>query len=181
MKILILMPCSEAWTYHAMGIYNALPTDVKEKTFCMPTYMDYLVQTKISPDWIHAYYDCAVSVKALYQAAEMTGEHFVLIGNTLADLPFDAIFNFQDEQFDLPYEDKFIKKLDELVKDIPALKSYTAALHQADESKMALHNYVATADFITDYLDTEVDFDHIKEKYVGRLKFKQGGEEFNGH
>lgn len=50
MKILILMPCSEAWTYHATGIYKALPQDVKEITFAMPMYMEYLVDTKISQD-----------------------------------------------------------------------------------------------------------------------------------
>ena len=173
MKILILMPCSEAWTYHATGIYKALPQEVKEITFAMPMYMEYLVDTKISQDWIHAYFDSAVTVKALYKAAQMKNENLVVIGNTIKDLEFDAVFNFQDEAFDMEYDDKFISKLDELVKEIPELKSYTAGLHEAHESKMPLHNYVATADFITDYLQTDPQLDRVKEKYLGRLRFKE--------
>lgn len=48
MKILVLMPLDEKNTYTAAGIYKALPAKVKDITFSMPMFMDYIVGTKAS-------------------------------------------------------------------------------------------------------------------------------------
>ena len=49
MKILVLMPCDEKMTYYAATIYKNMPKEIKEVSFMMPMYMDFLVNNKIAP------------------------------------------------------------------------------------------------------------------------------------
>ena len=69
MKILILMPCDEQHVYTSEGIWKALPKELKENTFVMPMFMEYLVITKQVKDWIEALFFALLSAKKLYQAA----------------------------------------------------------------------------------------------------------------
>lgn len=178
MKILILMPLQEQYTYAGMGIYKAMPQEIKDVTFVMPMYMDYLVQTKLTDDWISAAFDAIVSVRNTYNTAVEHDYDMVVIGNAPAECEFDAVFNFQDIEEELPYVDKFIEKIKELIatsdkadeEEKNSLLAVIGNLHEASESKLSLINCVATADFITSYLKTDPKLDKIKLEYERRLK-----------
>lgn len=83
MKILVLMPLDEKNTYMAIGIYGNLPHEIKDKTFCMPAFMDYLVNVKVSPNYEYALFDTLLSANKLYQAAE--DDDLIIIGNMSKD------------------------------------------------------------------------------------------------
>lgn len=172
MKMLILMPCDEQHVYAATAIYNALPQELKDNTFAMPMFMEYLRDTNQVGNWVKALFYTILAAEGLY-AATPKNENFILIGNIGNEFKFDVVFNFQDIDESLPYEDKFMDMCQNIVKDEPSLFQYIAELHQADESKMALQNCVATADFITDYIASEPDLAAIKEKFKDRIPFKE--------
>lgn len=161
------MPLNEAWSYMANGIYRAMPVEVRDKTFVMPMFMEYCVTTKIAPNWMYAVYDALITVRQVYDTAK--DDDLIVIGNCDADLKFDAVFNFQDIEEDLPYSDKYVEKLKTIVKDDEKLSSYLV-LHEAEESKMPLHNCAATADFLTDYLATDPHLEDIKKEFQKKLK-----------
>ena len=169
MKILVLMPLDEKWTYIATGLYRALPNDVRDKTFTMPMFMQYCITTKTAQNWAYAVYNAVVAAKHVYEAAEKAQDDLIVIGNCSADLEFDAIFNFQDPDEDLPYEDRYVDKLKLLVKDDEVLSSWLK-LHEGSESKMPLHNYAASADFLTAYLDTDPHLEKIRDEYKDKVK-----------
>lgn len=172
MKILLLMPIDEPHTVAATTIYRDLPNEVRERTFSMPMYMQYLVTTKIAPNWEYALVDTMFASKKLLST--LTSEDdYLLIGNAPADEKFDAVFNFQDIELDEKYEDKFLAKVAELVKADEKLYNLVSNLHKADESKMCLHNCLATADFLAAYMGTDPHLDKIKAKYEKTLDFKE--------
>ena len=173
MKILILMPLDEKWVYMANGIYSALPAKAKDVTFGMPIFMQYCMTTKATPNWIYAVYDALVAVRSVYEAAK--DEDLIIIGNCSKDLEFDEIFNFQDIEEDMPFEDKFMEKIQELVKEDESLTKYVNNLYTNDDSKMALHNITATADFIAAYLETDPKIEQIKNEYKDKIKLKKYG------
>lgn len=47
MKILVLMPCDERMTYIAAKIYKELPNEIKDITFSMPMFMDFLISSEV--------------------------------------------------------------------------------------------------------------------------------------
>lgn len=173
MRMLIMMPCDEQHVYAATGIYNALPEELKQITFPMPMFMEYLRDTKQCDNWVKSIFYTMISAEELYMSSVRDGEDFILIGNIGNEFKFDVIFNFQEIDESLPYEDLFMKKCQDIVKDEPSLLQYIAALHTADESKMALQNCKATADFIADYMASEPDLDALKEQYKDKINFKE--------
>ncbi len=170
MKILVLMPLDEKWIYMANGIYNALPVETRERTFVMPMFMQYCITTKIADNWAYAVYDAVVAAKKVYETATNAKDDLIIIGNCAADLEFDAVFNFQDLEEDLPYEDKYIEKLRLVVKEDEDLTKWLV-MHEAEESKMSLHNCRATADFLDAYLKTDPHIDEIREMFKDKLDF----------
>lgn len=179
MKILVLMPCDEQHVYAAAGIYKALPNEVKEITFPMPMFMDYLIETKIIGNWIMAFFDSLVSAKNLYCTAEQSNDNLIILGTAPADFEFDAVFNFQDIEESLPYEDKFLEKIREAVKSDEKLTMMVSNLYGGDKSKLALRNCEATADFLTKYLQTDVKnkLDVLYKEYEKQLKGMKKYEE----
>lgn len=168
MKILVLMPLDERYTYLAAAIYKCLPKDVQEHTLCMPAFMDYMVNVKLCPNWEYALFDTILTAEKVYSA---TGdENLIILGNINADCKFDIVFNFQDNYEDLPYEDKFLEQMQKLAKGEPKLEALVNNVHVASESKMTLHNCEATANFLTDYLATDPKLDEIKKEYEIKLK-----------
>lgn len=161
------MPLDEKWVYMANGIYNALPHNVKDITFAMPMFMQYCITTKEAPNWLYATFDALVAAKAVYAAA--VEKDLVVIGNCSKDFKFDVIFNFQDIEEDLPFEDKLMSKTQELVKDSEDLYKYINNLYTNEDSSMPLHNIVATADFITAYLETDPKIEQIKKEYKDKV------------
>lgn len=171
MKILVLMPCDEQHVYAATAIYQALPADVKKQTFAMPMFMQYIVTVRHLNNWVEAFFDTFLGMKAVYKTAEQEKDDLIVIGNAPRNLKFDVVFNFQDIEEALPYEDKFLEKIKEICSDEPVLLRTIADLHKADESIFALMNCTATADFLAAYLQTDPHLEEIKAKYQDKLKF----------
>lgn len=174
MKILVLMPCDERAVYAAAGIYRNMSKDVREKSFFMPLYMDYLKQMNLSTNWVESFFDALVSAKRLINSAD-ENDDLIIFGNVGRDLcEFDAIFNFQDIEKSLPYEDKFLEKIKEIVGESDLLSAYVSNLHLASESKMSLQDCAATADFLGAYIKTDVEkkVKKIKEEYEKKIGVK---------
>jgi len=172
MRILVLMPLDEKSVYMAAGIYKALPHELQDRTFCMPMFMDYLVQTGLVKNWGYALFDTLLTAKKLYEADD---EDLIIIGNTDKKYEFDAIFNFQDIEKDLPFEDEFVNKVKELVQSEEVLVKMINNLYENKDSIMPLHNCVATADFLTAYIETDPGLDKLRKEYEQKL------EKLNGH
>lgn len=174
MKILVLMPCDEQHVYAAAGIYKALPNELKEVTFPMPMFMDYLIQNKVVGNWIMAFFDSLISMKNLYKAATEANDNLLIIGTAFADMEFDAVFNFQEIEESLPYEDKFIEKIREAVKSDEKLTDMVNNLYDGASSKLALMNCVASADFLTKYMNTDIKnkLDTLRKEYEKQLGVK---------
>lgn len=163
MRILLLMPCDEQHVAMSNGIFHYLPPEVKQKTFAMPTYMDWLVHLK-KISWTEALFDTLYAAKQVYNA-DKTAD-LIIIGNADKSLEFDAIFNMQELDESLPYKDDFMEKVASL-EPVQADALLTAYLnvHQADESKMAMRDAPATADFLAAYLQTDIDKQALRDKY----------------
>ena len=179
MKILVLMPLDERYTYLAAAIYKNLPKDVQEHTLCMPAFMDYMVYVKLCPNWEYALFDTILTAEKVYKATDK--EDLIILGNVGADCEFDAVFNFQDNDEDLPYEDKFLEKMQKLAEGEHNLEVLVNNVHKAEESKMALHNCKATADFLTNYLKTDPKLDDIKKEYEIKSKMLEEDKNDDGN
>lgn len=168
MKILVLMPLDEKSAYMSMGIYKNLPAEVKDKTFCMPSFMDYLVTTKIVPNWEYALFDTLLTSERILDA---TGDDdIIVLGNVKKEYDFDMIFNFQDINYAEKYADPFVERMRNLVQDEELLANKINFLHAAEESKLSLQNCIATADLLAALIQTDPHLDRIKEEYQRKLK-----------
>ena len=172
MKILVLMPLQEQSAYMAMGIWKNMPAEVKDKTFCMPAFMDYLVTTKLVPNWEYALFDTILCAEKM---AAVEDEDLIILGNVKKDLHFDVVFNFQDVKESLPYEDKFVEMMKNKVRSEEILFNKVNNLYTNEDSKMALHNCRATADFLTDYLKTDPKLGQIRKEYLRKLRELEDG------
>lgn len=105
-------------------------------------------------------------------------DDYILIGNTSIKYKFDKIFNFQDIDKSMPYQDKFLEKIRSIFgHNTPEIDHLIYDLHEDKESTLALTNCRATADFITDYIDAGAgsdNFDKIKKKYDKEILEKYG-------
>lgn len=176
MKILVLMPCDERMAYYAAKIYKELPSEIKDIAFSMPMFMDYLVSSKFVGNWVYAFFDSFVSMKNIYKTAAKNKEDLIVFGTAPKNMKFDAIFSFQDNSKQLPYEDKFLGKVKEIVKDEPKLAAYLENLYGAEDSQFNLYNCDATAGFLAEYIKTDPKLDDIRAKYEGKLQFKKKGD-----
>lgn len=172
MKILLLMPCDEQHTHAATAIYKALPKEVKEITFAMPMFMEYLTSTKLVGNWIMAFYDSLVSAENVYKTAVSSNDDLIIIGNVSKDNCsfFDAIFNCQDIEESLDYQDNFLDKIKEIVAEDEKLSKRVANMYDNSDSKLALHNCAAIADFLSAYLKTDAKLEEIEKHYKKKLK-----------
>lgn len=155
MKILVLMPLDEQHVPAATAIYQALPKEIKEISFALPMYMEYLVKTRVEKSWEEAVVRSLFSSKKLLDVLK-TEDNYLLIGNAPKSFKFDAVFNFQDIDESLPYEDKFLEKVKSLfnVNEEPLLHSLLSDLYKTEDSTFSLHNCIATADFLSKYIET---------------------------
>lgn len=179
MKILVLMPLDQQHVDAAAAIYKALPHEVKEHTFIMPTFMEYLVHMGKSQNWLWAFFDAIVSAQNVYKTADKNKDDLIIIGNLPNTYKFDAIFNFQEIEETLPYKDNHAEKIKELVQEEKVLADIVNNLYGAEDSTFSLRNCVATADFLSAYLQTDPKLDEIKAKYSDTLKFKEDGGKFD--
>lgn len=169
MKILLLMPCDEQHTYAATGIYKALPKEIKDITFAIPCFMEYLIDSKVVGNWLMALFDSMLSCRKLCDAATQTNDDLIIIGNAPMDVKFDAIFNFQEIDEALPYKDRFMEMAGKLTAEDDRLSSMVLDVHTAEESIMPLYNCVATADFLTHYLKSDDSIKELQKKYRKQL------------
>ena len=70
----------------------------------------------------------------------------------------------------------FLKKCKNLLK-----VSIINNVHKAEESKMALHDCKATADFLTNYLKTDPKLDDIKKEYEIKSKMIEENKNDDGN
>ncbi len=169
MKILVLMPLDESSVYMASGLYKNVPHEIQDCFFAMPMFMEYLVETGQSQNFFEALFFTVLAAEKLYDATKPE-EPLIIVGNMPKKYKFDAIFNFQDINEDLPFQDNFTTKVKELVKDEEMLLNKINDMYTNEDSQLALHNLVATADFLTAYLQTDPGIEKITEEYQQRLK-----------
>ena len=87
---------------------------------------------------------------------------------------FDAIFNFQDIEEDLPFKDEFAAKVKDLVQSEEVLAKLINNLYDNKDSIMPLHNCLATADFLSAYIKTDPGLDKLKTEYQKKLENLNG-------
>lgn len=173
MKILVLMPCDEQHVYAAAGIYKALPSEMKECCFPMPMFMDYLIQNKIVGNWIFAFFDAFASMKSVYKTAIANGDNILVIGTAPKDFEFDAVFSFQDIEETMDYQDLFLDKIIKpSVKEDDLLNQMVSNLYELSDVEFALRDCIASADFLTAYMETEIKnkLAAIRAQYEEKLK-----------
>ena len=169
MKILVLMPLDEKNTYMGAGIYKGLTAHAKDNCFSMPTFMDYVVGTKIAKNWEYALFYSILSAEKIYETAEKEKNDLIVIGNMPKEYKFDLIVNFQDLVESLPYEDKFVEKMREKSEG-DSLLSNMLNMYGNEDSKLAMHNILATADFLSKYIETDPHLEDIEADYEKRLE-----------
>jgi len=187
MKILVLMPLDERLVYQAAAIFAHLPKTVQDKTLIMPMLMDYAMQTEVSPTWMHAVFFGMIAARESYKLAEKDGDDILIFGNTTKNHTFDLIFNFQDADFDAPYEDKTIERYRQTIQEgneaagleKEMLLKYLTNLYEAQDSSMPLHDIKATADFLGELMmsDPHLErFNNEKKAIIDELYrlFKKG-------
>lgn len=168
------MPLDERMVYAATGIYKHLPDDKKDITFSIPMFMQYLVTTKTCGDWLHAVFLAQIAARNFIK------EHkdYIIIGNVDANNKFDIVFNFQDIEEDLPYEDRALNQFKEVIENSDSIESkelllgYIGNLHVASESNMPLHNCRATAQFLSNLIDSDPhleQFETAKKEAIEKL------------
>lgn len=175
MKILVLMPLNERMVYAATSIYRHLADDKQEMTFAMPMFMEYAVDTKMCEDWLHAVFFAEIAARNFYEKHN----DCIIIGNLNKNMKFDMIFNLQDLDEDFPYEDKGIQKFIEVINQSEAdeesksfLLKYINNLHTNEDSEMPLHNSRATAEFLSNMIDSDPHLEKFaaeKEKILQEL------------
>lgn len=172
MKILVLMPCDEQHVHAAAGIYKALPQELKEQCFPMPMFMDYLIQNKVVGNWIFAFFDSMISLKSIYKTADVNKDDLIVIGTAPKDFEFDVVFSFQEIDNKEEYKDNFLEKvIKPVVAKDETLYSMVSNLYNVDDVQFALHNCIASADFLAAYIKTDVKekLEVLKKEYEKQI------------
>ena len=179
MKILVLMPLDEKWSYIATELYKNLSQYAKENTFAMPMFTEWQLATgkmvlgnDLPKYWNIATFGSIIKAREMYRLQEVAKRDFILIGNIKPEYKFDVIFNFQDTEEDESYKDLYVEKLKQVFKDEPSLLQ-SLEFYDAAASTMTLHNIPAAAKFLSAYLETDPRIEDIKEQYKHDLKFKE--------
>lgn len=181
MKILVLMPLDEKWVYAATAIWDKMDDEIRDHCFAMPMFMETTVVWGRSRNWFDAAFFALKCSEYVYKTAEKEGDPLIIIGNMPKDFKFDVVFNFQDMEETLPYEDRFMDRIKKALKEIPLvgkesstdsilLEGMVSNLYTAEDSTFSLTNCQATADFLSAYMKSEIDFKEIEEEYKKALE-----------
>ena len=88
MKILVLFPLDEKYSYIATALYKALDQSVKDNTFVMPMFSEWQMATKhmilgddLPIHWNVATFGSIVKAREMYKIQEEAHKDFLLIGN----------------------------------------------------------------------------------------------------
>ena len=172
MKILVLMPVYDTHEDITYAIYSKMPHEVKDKTFGMNMYSTYLKTIKKDVHPLEVYFDTLIAAEKIYEHLD-EDEDIIILGNMPKKYKFDAVFSFQDNIETLPYEDKWLKKVEELIQDTNdeiLTKYFNLPFYSAEDSQFNLTNCTATADFLAAYLQTDPKLDKIKREYEEKIK-----------
>ena len=172
MKILVLMPVYDTHEDMTYAIYSKMPHEIKEKVFGMNMYATYLKTIKKNTNPLETYFDTLMTVEKIYENLK-EDEDIIILGNMPKKYKFDAVFTFQDNIETLPYEDKWLTKVEELIQDANdeiLTKYFVTPFYSEEDSQMDLTNCTATADFLAAYLQTDPKLDKIKREYEEKIK-----------
>lgn len=179
MKILVLMPIGEDYSYIASGLFKALDPEARDCAFSLGMFSEWqratnkmVIGTDLPKTWTVATFGSLMKARELYRLQDAAKKNVIIIGNISPDYKFDAIFNFQDPEKDAPYEDRYLAKVAAAAQGETALVD-ALNVYDASASQMALHNFAAAGKFLSAYLKTDPHIDDIKAKYNEQLKFKE--------
>lgn len=179
MKILVLMPIGEDYSYIASGLFKALDPEARDCAFSLCMFSEWqrttqkmVVGADLPKTWTVATFGSLMKARELYRLQEAAKKDIIVIGNISPDYRFDAIFNFQDPERDAPYEDRYLTKIAAVAQGETALTE-AVRVYDASASQMTLHNFVAAGKFLSAYLKTDPHIDDIKAKYNDQLQFKE--------
>lgn len=176
MKILVLVPNNLTNLEYCMKIWEKLNPKIQEKSFCIPMYMQYLVETNQAKDQTEAYFYAMRAAEVVYKNIKF-GDTAIIFGNMSKAYEFDTVFNFQNNQYER-YKDYFIESLNEVIKpdgeDDSAYKflsQFTTNLHEANESTLVLMNIDAASEFLNNYTATDVEqtLKDLRTEYLKKL------------
>lgn len=128
MKVLLLMPCDETGIYDAAKIYSLLPKEVKDKTFLVPNFVDYLMTTKAQTDINTAIGLALFSAGKLLRTATEEDDDLLVIGNAAkkstdgVECSFDEVYSFSDSVKEngclTSYQDLRLEELKKVAKEL---------------------------------------------------------------
>lgn len=176
MKILVLVPNNVTNLEYCMQIWEKLRPELQEKSFCIPMYIQYLVETGQAKDQTEAFFYAMRCAEMIYKNTTKN-DMMIIFGNMNKNYKFDTIFNFQNNTYD-KYKDYFIEALNEVIKPdgdddsaYKLLSQYTTNLHEASESSLVLMNIDAACDFLNSYTKTNIDktLNELRTNYLNKL------------
>lgn len=174
MKILVLTPCNITNLDFCIEIWKRLNPSVQSCSFCVPMFMQYLVDSRQAADQTEAFFFAMRAAEKVYSGKK---DNVIIFGNMTQEYSFDAVFNIQSG-LNAPYRDLFIEALNQVIQpdgeDDSAylvLSRYTTNLHKSDESRFPLENADATADFLNSYISTNVEskLEELKQEYFDTI------------
>ena len=172
MKILVLMPVYDTHEDFTYAIYSKMPHEIKDQTFGMNMYNTYLKTIKKNVNPLETYFATLMTAEKICENLK-EDENIIVLGNMPKKYKFDAIFSFQDNLEALPYEDKWLKKVAEVIQDTNEellTKYFDWPFYSAEDSQLNLTDCVATADFLAAYLQTDARLDRIQNEYKKKLQ-----------
>lgn len=176
MKILVLVPNNLTNLGYCMKIWEKLNPEVQQKSFCIPMYIQYLVETKQAADQTEAFFYAMRAAEVAYKNIKF-GDTAIIFGNMNKGYNFDVVFNFQSNNYEM-YKDYFIEALNEVIKPdgeddsaYKTLSKYTTNLHEANESSLTLMDVDAACEFLNSYTSTDVEqtLKDLRLEYLKKL------------
>lgn len=176
MKILVLVPNNLTNLEYCTKIWEKLNPEIQEKSFCIPMYIQYLVDTNQVKDQTEAFFYAMRAAEMVYQNIKV-GDTAIIFGNMNKGYTFDVVFNFQDNHYNM-YKDYFIEALNEVIKPdskddsaYKILSRYTTNLHEANESSLILMDIDAASEFLNSYTSTDVEqtLKDLRLEYLKKL------------
>ena len=98
MRILVLVPNNLTNLEYCMKIWEKLSPEIQQKSFCIPMYMQYLVDTKQVKDQTEAFFYAMRAAEMVYNSIKL-GDTGIIFGNMNKDYRFDTVFNFQNNKY----------------------------------------------------------------------------------
>lgn len=165
MKILVLSPIYDTMAPAQEAIFSQMSKEAQDVVFFESIYASYLISYKKATNWAEASYLALKGGEHAYNIAKEKKTNLIICGNISTSFKFDTIFNFQDIDEDLPYQDVMINYIKKQFDKEEPLRRYFDSLYRTADSTFTLHNCKATADFLSRFLLSEPKLEELKKKY----------------